>query len=470
LLVESVLAPCPPQPVRDVRGNSRAEVRSAVPAPASCPHFAAGTPASDDYCDYIRPAWLSAAVPLAGRTADDAFLLAGLASAALWWRLRQRDLDVVATCKMHARGQAKILNRIAVIDDVLGQHAQLVIGAALDPRRITLRLSDDVKPDDLVSELFPTGVSAAGDLGQYQVTGGRPSAGASAIAELANYVRTVIPAAAHPVPFRKFLDMPALLAAGDTTLSKYHQPSAATDVNDPLTFITSHQSPEMWFLAARSSISELRGELRTGASLPRAAVLARRIGEIMYLFASMIHVPQTIGSGDYMLFRNELCRGSGAESVQFRASELELGVRDPRHIKRLAEYGLLTDELNGILAEPSINEELMSLLVRERVISPGQAVDVWAAELAHAMSGRQAAAFTRGLAELVDAILYIEKSWTSWRVNHIGMVQEMIGSQTPGLAIVGRPTSEIRDGLPFLLDTLQWTRMFPVVWKAQEFS
>lgn len=468
----SVKAPCAPQPLREVRAGS--SVRSAAPRQTGCPHSPAGAPASDDYCDYIRPASLSAALSLAGRTADDAFLLAGLASAALWWRLRQRDLDLVATRKMHASGLPKVLDQIAVIDDVLVQHTQLVIGAALDPRKITLRQSEDVKPDEFVSELFPTEISAARDLGQAQVTDGRMPVAPSAIAELANFVRAIIPAAAHAAPFSDFLDRSALLAAGDTTLNKYHQRSAATaslsNANDPLTFITSHQSPEIWFMAARSSISELRRELRAGASLRRAAVLARRVGKIMYLFASMIHVPQTIGPGDYMLFRDELCQGSGAESVQFRAWELELGVRDPRHIKRLAEYGLLTDELNGVLAEPSINEELINLLVRERVISPGQGVDVAAAELAHAVGGRQAAISTGGFAELVDAIFCIEKSWISWRINHIDMVQEMIGSQTPGLGIAGRPTSDIKDGIPFLLDTLQWTRMFPVVWKAQEFS
>lgn len=112
--------------MRDVRAGS--SVRSDAARPVGCPHFPAGAPASDDYRDYIRPAWLSAAVPLAGRTADDAFLLAGLASAALWWRLRQRDLDLVDTHKVPAGHLPKILDRIAVIDDVLGQPAQLVTG------------------------------------------------------------------------------------------------------------------------------------------------------------------------------------------------------------------------------------------------------------------------------------------------------------------------------------------------------
>ncbi len=375
---------------------------------------------------------------------------------------------------MPADGLGKILGRIAVIDGVLGQHARLVTGAGLDPRKLAVRLSADVRPDGLVSELFTPGIPTARDLGHGRVTGARPSAGASAIMELATYVLAITPAAARPVPVRDLLDMPALLGAAETTLKKYHHRSAAAaslpNVNDPLTFITSHQSPEIWFRAARSSISELREELRTVASLRRAAVLARRISKIMYLFADMIHVPQTMSHGDYMLFRNELCRGSGAESIEFRACELELGVRDPRHIKRLAEYGMLTDELNGVLAKPSINEELVNRLIRERVISAGQAVDVSAAELAHAMSGRQAQASASGLAELLAAILDIEKSWDSWRVNHIDMVQHMIGSRMPGLGIVGRPTSDIKDGMPFLRDTLEWAPMFPVLRKAQEVS
>src|SRR5258708_20231339 len=135
---KSVLAACPPQPVQDIRlGTS---VRSDAALPPGCPHFLAGASASDDYCDYIRPAWLSAAVPLAGRTADDAFLLAGLASAALWWRLRQRDLDLVDRHKMPAGGLGKILGRIAVIDGVLGQHALLVPGPGLDPPKLTISL------------------------------------------------------------------------------------------------------------------------------------------------------------------------------------------------------------------------------------------------------------------------------------------------------------------------------------------
>jgi tryptophan 2,3-dioxygenase len=388
---------------------------------------AARAAGSGAYRDYIRPADLQRALRPAGRSADEMFALAGLASAALWWRLRQEDLAILASLRASGRAASpKILSRVGVIDGLLDQHVRLLRRAAADERTIAL-----IRGLPRTASREPHAARLRGAVGS-------------------------------------LVDVDTLFGAAGITLEAYHRQSRAQagpdDVNDALTFVTSHQAPECWFLAMTAVTDELCSELRAG-SFGCAAKLARRVAGIMGLFAESIGVPLTITSQSYLRFRHELCSDSGTSSEQFRACELAL-LRDGGYVARLEEYGLLTDRLRQVLARPTVSEELMARLAREAVICAGEPVAAQAAQLARALDSPVPARL-RGLHAVVRGITGIEQSWAAWRVNHLDMVVTMIGRNRPALGLGGCPPGRHQLGVPFLEPTLGWA-MFPVLRELRE--
>ncbi|MFF7182943.1 tryptophan 2,3-dioxygenase family protein [Streptomyces sp. NPDC008121] len=440
-------APTPPAPAP----------RPGQPSPApACPHSLRGGTSTSDYCQYIQPQRVISTTA-AGRTASDQFLICGLASAALWWRLRQRDLQLITSCSDEHR-TAKLRRRLRTVDDLLTRHAELLSRTDPDIWALTFQ----VDPEQTISTLFPASTPPAA-----------PAWAEAAAARLQDSFRRVLRALPGPRPelgITQLIDITALLAAADDTLARYHSASTAAasiaDVNDPLMFMTAHQGPELWFHAALAAVEELRRHLRGNCSLVQAASLAARLAGTMWLFVESIKIPQTMTPAEYMRFRPELRTGSGAESVQFRAFELSL-IRDDRLFARLGRYGLMTPDLAAQYARPSLNEELLARLAEESLTGDGTQ-DAVAARLASLLRANQDPPGLPGLLALMDALLDLEQAWDTWRVVHIGMVDRMMGGQRRGLGMSGRPDGPA-DGRPFLSHTLNWGRMFPALWRARDY-
>src|SRR5919112_1685698 len=108
------------------------------------------------------------------------------------------------------------------------------------------------------------------------------------------------------------------------------QPLSA--LHDEMLFIVIHQTKELWL---KQMLYELDVAIALTAEDQFAAAYKAmaRIGRIQAVMTLSWDVLSTLTPVDYSAFRDVLGTSSGFQSVQFRALEYRLGIKDPKFLE-----------------------------------------------------------------------------------------------------------------------------------------
>ena len=274
---------------------------------------------------------------------------------------------------------------------------------------------------------------------------------------------------AAPLSYDGYLKVPEL-----TTLQLLlaHPPH-----HDEMLFIIVHQAYELWFklilheLDATAALIDRATALGTGAGwrrpLRKATFYVRRVVAIERLLVEQIHIVETMSPKDFLGFRSYLNPASGFQSGQFREIEITGGLRDRRLIEHFRNEPEVLARLERRWAEASLQDRLYALLRAHGYDLPEPPPDappetVRAAEerrlrsLAHLFDDDEG---NYALIDLAEALLEFDEWLTLWRMNHVEMVERMIGFKR------GTGGSE---GVSYLMSTLP-KRCFPDLWHLRSY-
>jgi tryptophan 2,3-dioxygenase len=214
---------------------------------------------------------------------------------------------------------------------------------------------------------------------------------------------------------------------------------ATEDLNpDELMFIVVHQVFELWFRAMLHELDRILAVLLSDPPVvAEASRRMRRVVRTQQLLAEMIQIPTAMLPMDFFKFRSEtrvvdgvthergLSPASGTESYQFRELEIVAGLKNSAAHQELLHGNprmhtrFLTPAQANRLRQPSLPEAFARLLKL-------RGVDDVLALFRPADEPNPHA----DLAELADLLLEFDKFFQLWRVNHLTMVQSMIGRKS----------------------------------------
>lgn len=226
--------------------------------------------------------------------------------------------------------------------------------------------------------------------------------------------------------------------------------------HDEMLFIVIHQIYELWFKEVLHELDAVIVFLNRDAPLD-AHRLLRRCIEIGRVLVAQIAVLETMTPVDFLDFRDKLMPASGFQSAQFREIEYVSGVKEPRF---LANYPKESDEYKRLqkrLEQPTLWDAFCALLGR-RGLGAGKGDDRDAAIGALKRVYEQ----TRenyDLFLLAENLIEYDEMLLHWRLNHVKMVERMIGSKT------GTGGSE---GVGYLKTTLD-RKFFPLLWELRTY-
>eukprot|EP01147_Barroeca_monosierra_P000635 gene635-3945_t len=245
--------------------------------------------------------------------------------------------------------------------------------------------------------------------------------------------------------------------------------------HDEMLFITIHQTYELWFKQILFELDDVR-QIFSEQYLEEQLMLQvvarlERIIEILKILAQQMVVIETMSPLDFLKFRSLLAPASGFQSVQFRLLENKLGI-PPERRKKYHHKGYkwlertpgLDDETFNFWsklkenyeadvqkrrknAEALLDEEKIGHLdaIQEEVNKFRSLFDEQAyekrrrggiARLSYrAMQGALLILFYRDQprlhlpSKMLSLLMDIDKLMLQWRVNHLAMVQRMLGSR-----------------------------------------
>jgi tryptophan 2,3-dioxygenase len=225
---------------------------------------------------------------------------------------------------------------------------------------------------------------------------------------------------------------------------------------DEQLFITTHQNIELWL---KQILWELQRciEALDADNTGLAIWLMRRINRITALLIPTLQLLDTMAPSDFFDFRPYLAPASGAESQQFRALELLVGVRDPayrQYLDRRAVESMpdhpthfWTERLSALWNSRSLSVALTDLLQR-RDVTPEELYVVAPQQNPHA-----------DLFLLVEELLDFDESMVLWRTMHARIVERAIG---PHLSGTGHSS-----GVAYLESGAAKRRFFPHLWHVR---
>ncbi len=231
-----------------------------------------------------------------------------------------------------------------------------------------------------------------------------------------------------------------------------------TDQHDEMLFIVIHQASELWLKLAGH---EVEAAIRNVAEhdFRHAFKVIARVKLILTQLTQSWSILSTMTPVDYLKFRDALGPASGFQSYAYRKLEFLLGNKNRKLVEVHRHDPEVFDELNKVLAEPSLYDVVLRKLSDdgfeideqklERDFSlPYEADDsVKAAWLA---IYREPDKYFE-LYELAEKLVDIEDAFQLWRFKHMYTVQRIIGNR--------RGTGG-SSGVPFLKQAIE-TSFFP---------
>ena len=237
-----------------------------------------------------------------------------------------------------------------------------------------------------------------------------------------------------------------------------------SDAHDEMLFIIQHQTSELWMKLAIHEIRSAMEAIRADRLQPAFKMLSR-VARIFEQLNGAWDVLRTMTPSDYTTFRDTLGQSSGFQSYQYRAIEFLVGNRNVAMLQPHAHRPDTTDQLEAILAAPSLYDETLLLLVRRGFdIGADATRDGWRDPRAESPAALTSwATIYRApeehwaLYELAEKLIDFEDYFRRWRFNHVTTVERIIGLKA-GTGGTG--------GVPYLRRMLD-TVLFPELWKVR---
>lgn len=231
--------------------------------------------------------------------------------------------------------------------------------------------------------------------------------------------------------------------------------------HDEMLFIIIHQASELWMKLCLHELTAAREHIRRDDLGPSFKMLAR-VSRIQQQMVQSWDVLATMTPAEYSLFRNQLGRGSGFQSVQYRLLEFIIGNKNADTIEVHRRDPAAYEDLQRMLQSPSIYDETLRLLSRRGFEIPDEYLDRdWSQP--YQPSKQVAAAWLAvyhsvddnwDLYDLAEKLLDLDHKFQTWRFSHMKTVERIIGYKR-GTGGTG--------GVSYLNKALE-LRFFPELW------
>jgi len=234
--------------------------------------------------------------------------------------------------------------------------------------------------------------------------------------------------------------------------------------HDEMLFIIIHQASELWMKLCLHELTAARDHIRRDDLGPSFKMLAR-VSRIQAQLVQSWDVLATMTPAEYSMFRNELGRASGFQSVQYRMLEFVIGNKNAEMIEVHRRDTASFEALQRALHTPSIYDESLRLLSRRGFEIPDEYLDRdWSQP--YQPSKQVAAAWLAvyhsveanwDLYELAEKLVDLDHQFQLWRFSHMKTVERIIGYKR-GTGGTG--------GVSYLNKALE-LRFFPELWSIR---
>jgi tryptophan 2,3-dioxygenase len=234
--------------------------------------------------------------------------------------------------------------------------------------------------------------------------------------------------------------------------------------HDEMMFIIVHQVSELWI---RLFLHELEFVQRCVVKddLDPSFKALQRISKVQAQLFGAWEILATMTPSDYTLFRNQLGRSSGFQSVQYRLLEFGLGNKNADmirvHQRNADDYARLERALHA----PSLYDEVLRLLSRRGYGVPQELLDRDFSQpylASKAVTGAWLGVYHNSdkdwdLYELAEGLVDLDHRFQLWRFQHMKTVERIIGH---------KPGTGGTSGVSYLAKALE-LRFFPELWQAR---
>ena len=231
--------------------------------------------------------------------------------------------------------------------------------------------------------------------------------------------------------------------------------------HDEMLFIIIHQASELWMKLCLHELTAAREHIRRDDLGPSFKMLAR-VSRIQAQLVQSWDVLATMTPAEYSMFRNQLGRASGFQSVQYRMLEFIIGNKNADTIEVHRRDPAAYEALQRALQTPSIYDESLRLLSRRGFEIPEEYLDRdWSQP--YQPSKQVAAAWLAvyhsvddnwDLYDLAEKLVDLDHKFQLWRFSHMKTVERIIGYKR-GTGGTG--------GVSYLTKALE-LRFFPELW------
>ena len=204
--------------------------------------------------------------------------------------------------------------------------------------------------------------------------------------------------------------------------------------HDEMLFIIIHQASELWMKLCLHELTAAREHIRRDDLGPSFKMLTR-VSRIQQQLVQSWDVLATMTPAEYSLFRNQLGRASGFQSVQYRMLEFIIGNKNADTIEVHRRDPQQYQELQHALQSPSIYDEALRLLSRRGFEIPQEYLDRdWSQP--YQPSKQVAAAWLAvyhsvddnwDLYDLAEKLVDLDHKFQLWRFSHMKTVERIIG-------------------------------------------
>ncbi|MFT5706432.1 MAG: tryptophan 2,3-dioxygenase [Oceanospirillaceae bacterium] len=237
-----------------------------------------------------------------------------------------------------------------------------------------------------------------------------------------------------------------------------------SSAHDEMLFIIQHQTSELWLKLAIIEMQATLKEIRADNLRPAFKHLSR-VSRIFEQLNSAWDVLRTMTPSEYTTFRDSLGKSSGFQSYQYRVVEYVVGNRNLAMLKPHDHDDKVTQQLESILAMPSLYDETLLLMHRNGFdLSSVLSGRKWRDNHQHSeiVEAAWQQVYTNPeehwmLYELAEKLVDFEDYFRRWRFNHVTTVERIIGLKrgtggTGGVSYLRR-----------MLDTI----LFPELWTVR---
>ncbi|MEH6445820.1 MAG: tryptophan 2,3-dioxygenase [Oceanospirillaceae bacterium] len=207
-----------------------------------------------------------------------------------------------------------------------------------------------------------------------------------------------------------------------------------SEAHDEMLFIIQHQTSELWLKLAIIEMQATLKEIRADNLRPAFKHLSR-VSRIFEQLNSAWDVLRTMTPSEYTTFRDSLGKSSGFQSYQYRVVEYVVGNRNLAMLKPHDHDDKVTQQLESILAMPSLYDETL-LLMHRNGFDLSSVLDNRNWRDNHQHSEIVEAAWQQVytdpeehwmLYELAEKLVDFEDYFRRWRFNHVTTVERIIG-------------------------------------------